>query len=107
MKVYIWQNNRGSKWYIHYDYDHPLDKQLRGTTEDLFSRTLLTCESVDKKATFRMNPRTGCGELFTDMSFYQFLLQEDTRQDHKEKCILHSTGRWLVQHPKLEGVQMI
>lgn len=101
MKLYIWQDTPNTKWYIHYDFDHPLGKQLRGSTNDILTRTTLACEGIDQTATFRLNPRTCCGEIFTRMTLYQFLLEPDTREGSKEKCILHSTGAWLVQHPRL------
>lgn len=107
MKVYIWQNTPNTKWHIYYDFDHPLGRQLKGTTTDLFKRTTLIGESMEKTATFRLNPQTSCGELFTDMTFYQFLLEPDLRTGDKEQCILQSTGRWLVQHPKLDGVKFL
>lgn len=107
MKLYIWQNNPGNKWYIHLEIPDPLGRQLRGITSDLFTRTTLCHPDLSRTATFRMNPRNGVGELFMEMSAYQFLLEQDYRTDSKENCILRSTGRWLIQNPKLEGIHII
>lgn len=107
MKLYIWQNTPATKWHIYFDFDHPLGRELTGKTQDLFTRTHLECEGVDRTATFRINPHNGVGELFTQMTFYQMLLAKDYRTESKENCILQSTGKWLVQHANLEGIHTV
>jgi len=104
VKLYIWQNTKGTNWYIHLDYDHPLGRQLRGKTRNLFTRTPLSLPGQDQTAHFRMNPRTGVGELFMNMRFYQFLLEQDHRDGNKEYCILQSVDKWLIQTPNLTTI---
>ena len=107
MKLYIWQNDPATKWHIYYDFDHPLGIQLQGNTDNLFQRTKLTNSSVEKTATFRLNPHNALGELFVGMTFYQFKLIPDLRQELKQNCILNSDTHWMVQHTNIRGVQIL
>ena len=102
MKVYIWQTTPKSLWYIYWDYGDPISRELSGTTHNLFSRTELRHETASKTARFRMDPQTGLGTIFSDMSYYQFLLLPDTRQGNKTQCRLISSGKWLIHNPKLD-----
>ena len=85
MKIYIWQNNNETSWYIHLELDDWI-YQLRGKTDDLFKRCILT-DNTGKTVTVILN-RYCQLELFYQMKIYKFNLQPDNRQGDKKFCVL-------------------
>lgn len=101
MKLYAWQTRENTPWYIYWDDDNPLGVEYRGITEDIFQRTVLTNPHTGNTARFRLNPHTGLGELFKDMTFYSFDMAIDHRTESYENCKLISKGQWAWVNPQL------
>jgi len=109
MKAYIWQNNKGNKWHVYWDMDHPLGWQMSGISEDLTRRCVLSHDSCDYTATFRFHPTKLVGEIFNNkgLVFYQFLLERDHREEKFDQCILVSKGKWLSAMPGKNTIQYV
>jgi hypothetical protein len=101
LKIYAWQTDIKKDWYIYYDDDNPLGIEWVGRTPDIFCRTTLTNLHTGQTARYRLNPHTGRGELFKDMTFYSFNMVRDPRTEEFENCKLISKGTWAYTNPQL------
>ena len=85
MKIYIWQNNDETSWYIHLDLDDWI-YQLRGKTDDLFKRCILS-DKTGRTATVVMNKHCQL-EMVYKMKLYRFDIRPDNRNGDKQWCVL-------------------
>jgi hypothetical protein len=88
MRIYIWQNDKETIWYIHLELDNWI-YQLRGKTDDLFKRSIIS-DQHGHNASVVLNKLCQL-EVFYQMKLYTFNLSRDNRQGDKEMCVLQGT----------------